>query len=155
MVRRARRSLGFAALYAMSFFLTASNVVAQQVSKVSPKGTKFLLYTPPGHPSNGPYPLLMVLHGQGALGDNLGLLFLRDDTPSQLIKENRWPSRYPFIVVSPQLKRDPSIEDPADQEWPPEMVDEVLEYVRSNYSVNPNKIYITGLSLGAHGSYDY
>jgi predicted esterase len=128
--------------------------IAQQTAKVSPKGTKFLLYTPPNYSTSSTHPLLIVLHGQGGMGDNLNLLLNKDDIPSRLINENRWPA-YPFIVVSPQMKRDPSVPVAADQEWPPEMVDEVVEYVRANYSVNPNKIYITGLSQGSHGSYNY
>jgi predicted esterase len=136
-------------------FSTGGNLFAQQTKKVSPAGTKYLLYTPPGYNPSQTYPLLIVLHGQGGMGDNLDLLLNKDEIPSKLIHQNRWPSRYPFIVVSPQLKRDPSVPDPADQLWPPQMVDEVVEHVRSGYAVNPNKIYITGLSQGAHGSYDY
>ena len=140
---------------AFALILTGSMVFAQQVARVSPKGTGFLLYTPPGYPANGPYPLLIVLHGQGGLGDNLNMLINRDDIPSKLIAQNKWPTSYPFIVVSPQLKRDLSVPDPADQLWPPEMVDEVVEFVKAEYAVDANKTYITGLSQGAHGSYSY
>ena len=97
-------------------FVAASVMASgQQVQKISPEGTRFLLYTPPGYsPSGGPYPLLIVLHGQGGLGDNLSLLVNKDDIPSKLIAQNRWPANYPFIVVSPQLKRDPTVPEPAD-----------------------------------------
>ena len=144
----------FIALCAI-FLLTGSNVTAQQTKEVSPKGTKFLLYLPPGYNPSSSYPMLIVLHGQGGLGDNYNLLVNKDQIPSRLISENKWPSAYPFIVVTPQLKRDESVPIPADQKWPPEMVDEVVEHVRKGYAVNPNKIYITGLSQGSHGSYDY
>jgi predicted peptidase len=143
-------------IVAIALMLTGATSVAQQVEKISPGGTRFLLYTPPSYnESGGPYPLLIVLHGQGGLGDNLNLLRNKDDIPSKLIDQKRWPASYPFIVVTPQLKRDPSVPDPAEQTWPAEMVDEVVEYVRSHYTVDANKIYVTGLSQGAHGSYDY
>lgn len=144
-------------LMAIVLLLTGIIAYSQQVQKVSPKGTQFHLYTPPGYSStSGPYPLLVMLHGQGGIGDNLNLLLThRDDIPAKLIAQNNWPSGYPFIVLTPLLERDESIPDPRDQLWPPELVDEVVEYVRSNYAVNQNKIYVTGLSLGAHGSYSY
>src|SRR3546814_6532918 len=44
------------------------------------------------------------------LGDNINLLINKDDIPSRLIAQNQWPSHYPFIVVTPQLKRDPSVD---------------------------------------------
>ena len=154
-LRRIRMWFGKLIL-AIAFILSGIMAIGQQVQKISPKGTKFLLYTPPGYShGGGPYPMLVVLHGQGGLGDNLNLLINKDEIPSKLIAQNRWPANYPFIVVTPQLKRDPSVPDPAEQKWPAEMVDEVIEYVRSGYAVNPNKIYITGLSQGSHGSYDY
>ena len=144
----------YAILCAVVLLMVARTGIAQQTAKISPKGTKFLLYTPPNYNPSSTHPLLIVLHGQGGMGDNLNLLLNKDEIPSRLINEDRWPA-YPFIVVTPQMKRDLSVPEAADQEWPPEMVDEVVEYVRANYSVNANKIYITGLSQGSHGSYSY
>src|SRR5688500_12553431 len=142
--------------FAIALILMGATSMAQQVEKTSPAGTRFLLYTAPGYnESGGPYRVLIVLHGQGGMGDNLSLLRNKDELPSKLIDQKRWPANYPFVVVTPQLRRDPSVPDPADQTWPPEMVDEVVENVRSGYAVDANRIYITGLSQGAHGSYDY
>lgn len=140
----------------LALIATGATTLAQQVEKITPGGTRFLIYTPPAYsPSGGPYPLLLVLHGQGGLGDNTNLLINKDDIPSRQIADGRWSSHYPFIVVTPQLKRDLSVPDAADQKWPPGMVDEVVELVRSGYAVDDNRIYITGLSQGAHGSFDY
>ncbi len=137
--------------------LTGTSGYSQQVQKISPAGTKYLLYTPPGYnPGSGPSPLLVTLHGQGTIGDDLNaLLTFRDQIPAKLIAQQNWPATYPYIVVTPLLKRDESIPDSRDQLWSPALVDEVVEHVRSAYSVNTNKIYVTGLSLGAHGSYSY
>ena len=143
-------------ILAVALSLNGSTGFCQQIKKVSPKGTQFLIYTPPGYPSDGQYPLLLSLHGLGGMGTDLDLLLThKDQIPAKLIAQNTWPSDHPFIVVTPQLKRDESISNPKDQEWPPEVVDEVVEYVKSGYAVNDRKIYVTGLSLGAHGSYTY
>ena len=136
--------------------LTGCIAYSQQVQKVSPAGTKFFLYTPPGYPDNGPYPLLISLHGMGGVGEDLNRLLTHHDViPAKLIGDKKWPAAYPFIVLTPLLKPDPSVEDPKEQLWPTEVVDEVVDYVFSQYSVNQKKVYVTGLSLGAHGSYSY
>ncbi|HRJ30917.1 MAG TPA: alpha/beta fold hydrolase [Cyclobacteriaceae bacterium] len=126
----------------------------------SPGGTQFLIYTPPGYNANTPAPLLVNLHGQGQINPNpqwpgcFSIECLRtqgnDATPAYLIHQGQWPASRPFIVVSPQMKRDatPNI---ADQDWSPAYIDEVIEFVKTQRTINADKIYIMGLSLGGQG----
>ena len=136
--------------------LTSSIGFSQQVQKVSPAGTQYFLYTPPAYSAgDGPYPLLVFLHGLGGMGDDLDLLLThKDQIPAKFIAQGTWPYDQ-FIVVTPQLRRDESVTDVREQVWPPEMVDEVVRKVQADYAVNSSKIYVTGLSMGAHGSYSY
>lgn len=131
-----------------------------QVVMTSPGGTQFLIYTPPGYNANTPAPLLVNLHGQGQINPNpqwpgcFSIECLRtqgnDATPAYLIHNSQWPASRPFIVVSPQMKRDatPNI---ADQDWSPAYIDEVIEFVKTQRTINADKIYIMGLSLGGQG----
>lgn len=133
-------------------------VAAQQVNMTSPGGTKFWIYTPPGYSASNPAPMLINLHGQGQIGSDITLLTTQpnDATPAYLIAHGQWPASRPFIVVSPQLKRDISM--PVDQQdWPADYIDEVVEYVKNipNININPDKIYIMGLSLGGQGCMIY
>src|SRR5690606_9211669 len=90
------------------------------------------------------------------VGTDLNIILTgKDQIPAKLIADNKWPSSYPFIVVTPQMKEDPSVPNPKDQVWSPDVIDEVIEFVKSTYPASANRIYITGLSLGAHGSYSY
>lgn len=140
----------------LAILVLAFEAFPQQVRKVTPKGTRYLLYTPKTYPASAPYPLLVVLHGQGNLGDDLTMLEQGlDEMPSRLIARGRWPDHYPFVVVTPQLERDESIPNPRDQSWPPGMVDELIEVVKKDYAIDASRIYITGLSKGARGSFDY
>lgn len=130
----------------------------------SPAGTEFLIYTPPGYNANTPAPLLINLHGQGQINPNpqwpgcssIECLreHLNDATPAYLIDKGQWPASRPFIVVSPQMKRDgtPNI---ADQDWSAAYIDEVIEYVKTQRNINANKIYLMGLSLGGKGCMIY
>jgi predicted esterase len=147
---------------ALCLILFISSVVAfgqSQTQNVSPGGTKFLLYTPASYNASTPTPLLISLHGGGEIGDDLTKLTTGTPhlLPSKLISQGAtsWPASRPFIVVSPQLKRDLSIPNYNDQEWPATLVNEVVEYVRANYNIDANKIYLTGISLGAAGGWDY
>ncbi|MEX2231397.1 MAG: Ig-like domain-containing protein [Cyclobacteriaceae bacterium] len=72
--------------------------------------------------------------------------------PSRLIYLNRWPADLPFIVLTPQLKPDPS--DPEIQ-WSAEYIDEVVRYVTANFSVDLSRIYVTGISRGGTGAWTY
>lgn len=118
---------------------------------------KFWMYTPPGYNAGTPAPLLINLHGQGQIGDNLNMLINQpsDATPAYLIANSQWPAARPFIVVSPQLKRDLAIPNISDQDWVASYIDEVVEYVKTQRNINTNKIYIMGLSLGGQGCMIY
>jgi predicted esterase len=149
----------FLLLVAFVLFLKSHVIMAQQVSKVTPAGTKFWIYTPSGYNPTGTttYPMLVVLHGGSEIGDDLTKLTSNTphQIPSRLIYLNQWPSTLPFIVVTPQLKRDTSVPNYNDQEWPATYVNEVVDYVRTKYKVDASKMYFTGISLGGAGCWDY
>jgi hypothetical protein len=95
--------------------------------------------------------------GGSEIGDNLNIFFgtSAPRSPAYLIHNNQWPASRPFIVVTPQLKRDLSIPNFNDQEWPMRTVDEVVEYIRANFKVDPSRIYLTGISLGGAACWNY
>jgi predicted esterase len=142
---------------AIFFMLQLISAAAQhQIKQQTPAGTKFWLYTPPGYSSNSHWPLLVTLHGAGTIGDDLdAMLAFRDEIPAKLIRDGKWPASRPFIVVTPQLKRDLAVPDHRDQVWSAELVDELIEYVKQKFSVDHNRIYLTGLSLGGAGVWNY
>ncbi|MEQ1587016.1 MAG: T9SS type A sorting domain-containing protein [Cyclobacteriaceae bacterium] len=115
------------------------------------------MYTPASYQAGTPAPLLVSLHGQAEIGDNISLLTSGSapKNPAVLINQNQWPADRPFVVLSPQLKRDLSVPNVADQDWPAAYVDEVIEYVKTIRTIDINRIYITGLSLGGQGCMIY
>lgn len=134
-------------------------VFAQQAAYESPAGTKFLLYTPPGYSSStSTFPLLLSLHSRGEVADDLTELTSKnpEDMPSRLIYLNRWPQNLPFIVLTPQLRPEEGDPDPKwGPQWPPELVDEVVRYVTSIFRVDLQRIYVTGMSKGGIGTWNY
>jgi len=162
-----------AVLFVVAFLSTAMNSSAQQadgtqVEYQTPSGLKYLVYIPQGYnASSATYPVLFYLHGGGDINSAYEIGQLTGEWPAEswnqtphhappwLIAHGQWPSSYPFIVVSPLLKRDTSVPNFNDQTWPIDVVDGLVELIKTNYRVNTGKIYFTGMSLGAAGCWSY
>lgn len=95
------------------------------------------------------FPLLVFLHGSWERGDGTGLLsqVLRHGPP-RVIQAGEWPSSRPFVVLSSQL-------DTTQAAWPVEKIDAFIDHAVDTYRVAPSRIYLTGLSLGGHGTWTY
>lgn len=108
-------------------------------------------YIPPiaSDGGNVRYPLLLFLHGSGERGNGASeLQAVTRHGPPKLIREGKWDASRPFIVLSPQL--------PASQDrWGVDSLDAFIDYAVETYRVDPDRIYLTGLSLGGHGTWMY
>jgi predicted peptidase len=102
----------------------------------------YLLYLPPDYEQKDSWPLMVFLHGAGERGSDLQKV--KAHGPAKLIEQGR---DFPFIIVSPQC--------PAGQWWPVlsreiiSLIDEMME----RYKVDPNRVYLTGLSMGGYGTW--
>jgi len=144
------------------FMLPLFPLAAQtHVALTSPAGTEFWLYTPANYSVGTPAPMLMSLHGIGQINPsplggcssiNCLISMAGDATPAYLIATNRWDTSRPFVVVSPQLKSDGT---GLEQDWSADIIDEVLEYVKTLKNIDNNRIYFSGLSLGGQGAMIY
>ncbi len=106
-------------------------------------GCKYLVYLPEGYGEKGKkWPLVMYLHGAGERGDNL-----------ELVKCNGWPllikqsKKFKFIILAPQC--------PQEQWWTAktETLMALLDDIESNYDVDKDRVYLTGLSMGGFGTW--
>jgi predicted peptidase len=105
---------------------------------------KYLLYLPKGYggKKDQKWPLMLFLHGAGERGDDTNLV--KKHGPPKLIDQGK---EFPFIIVSPQC--------PLNSWWP-EQVDALtalLDEVQAKYAVDPDRVYLTGLSMGGFGSW--
>ena len=110
---------------------------------------------PEGYDSEKEYPLVFYLHGAGERGtDNYMHVKVNSVMQTLLNEENR--EAYPCIVLAPQC--------PEDRFWYPwlegdtnftvtEALVEFLEDAQESYSVDSRRIYITGVSMGAIGTW--
>ncbi len=115
-------------------------------SAVSSGGYPFQLYLPLGAaaaPAKAPtrWPLMIFLHGSGERGSDLGRV--KVNGPPKLVEGQ---DNFPFILVSPQL--------PADAEnWDAGRLDKLLDWALASLPVDRDRVVLTGLSLGGHGTW--
>ena len=102
----------------------------------------YLLYLPEDYAKKEAWPVLVFLHGSGERGDDLELV--KKHGPPKKIAAGH---KYPFIVVSPQC--------PKYQRWQPVVLDALLDDLIQNYKVDKNRVYLTGLSMGGQGTWDW
>jgi hypothetical protein len=112
----------------------------------SPSG--YYEYLPPTYGNGEPHPLVVFWHGIGENGNGDSELdrVLRGGPP-RLIERDQWDNERPFIVLSAQH---PGGGCPA-----PDEIRDFLAHALSTYRVDPSRVYLTGLSCGAIGSWNY
>lgn len=127
--------------YCLAYFLLHPAAKAQQTPEKMMREVRYLLYLPKGYAQDSTqrWPLLLFLHGSGERGDDLEKV--KKHGPPKLIAQGR---EYPFIVVSPQ----------ASQGWESQDLYDLLQDCKRRYRVDPDRVYLTGLSMGGYGTWD-
>jgi predicted esterase len=128
--------------------------VARPIGTVEGAAQGYLEYLPLTYDEAGdPSPLLVFLHGSGESGTGrqiaLESTLARAGIPV-LIAVDRWPDERPFVVLSPQHEE-------VSPNWCMES-DEIkafLDFALEHYNVDPARVYVTGLSCGAIGLWNY
>jgi predicted esterase len=149
-----RRAVGLGAVLRLSApewwgFIRAPLLPA---ARVGPGTLGYGEYLPPGYGDGEPRPLLVFLHGGGEYSDGSTAQLpriLKLGIPS-LIETDDWPNDRPFIVLMPQY--------PAAEAEARELADEVeafLKFAVDHYEVDMDRVYLTGVSCGGIGLWDY
>jgi predicted peptidase len=103
---------------------------------------EYLLSLPKGYrASKEQFPLMLFLHGSGERGSDLEKIKLHG-----LPKMLEAGLELPCIVVSPQC--------PSDTWWDTEALSALLDHLEKTLRVDPDRIYVTGLSMGGFGTWE-
>lgn len=128
-------------------------LVAQPLGEMDGALLGYYEYLPPSYSEDrSASPLLVFLHGSGesGAGDKFSLAKLTGTAIPNLISANKWPDDRPFIVLAPQHE-----EDPPSFCFELEEIHDFLSFALENYNVDPSRVYLTGLSCGAIGLWNY
>jgi hypothetical protein len=106
------------------------------------------LYLPADYNPSGPaLPFTIFLHGQGETGTgsgNGGVNDLLIAGPPKFLNAGDRPTG--MVIFCPQT---------SINTWEPNWVEAARSFMVSNYNVDPNRFYLTGLSLGGSGTAKY
>jgi len=159
-MRRIRSAaLTLAGLFLSSLGSFAAEPAAGKMIKVTPgKGDRvaYWLYLPEGAVENKEkLPVVVFLHGMGQRGSNLDQVLAHG--PPKLIAGGK---HFPFIMIAPQCPNDShkGRRNAKSFWWHPEgpidKVKNILDFESKRLgNIDPDRIYITGLSMGGFGTY--
>ena len=110
-------------------------------------GWGYALYLPEGYESDPQkdWPLIVFLIGTGERGHSLSLLTKHG--PLQTVLNGQ---SLPVIITSPMLEISPDF-----RSFPEGYLDDLMEEILANCRVDPERIYLTGLSMGGEATYRY
>ncbi len=114
-----------------------------------PDGTtyKYGLFIPPQYEWNSTHkwPVILFLHGSGEVG-NKGLKQLKVGLPPRIGTRS---DRFPFITICPQAHARWFREQDAAAVWA------ILDAVLEEYRADPDRVYLTGLSMGGFATWEF
>lgn len=124
---------------------TAKTLPPSIAEKTDNLHEKFWLYLPKRHmTSEEPLPLIIYLHGSSRRGRNLE--DVKGNGLPPLLDQN---DDFEFVVASPQ-----ALSKYRWQEcWQPDDLILLLDHLLATYHIDPNRVYLTGLSMGGYGTW--
>ena len=133
----------------------ADTTLTARAVATGPNSNGFYEYLPKGYVegTTQTYPLIISMHGIGELGNGTtDLPIVLDDGIPMYISDHLFPETVTvngqtssFIVLIPQFVAWPLATDVGD----------VIAYAQQHYRVDPNRIYLAGLSMGGGAVWDY
>jgi predicted peptidase len=118
--------------------VTEQHLYSVQITREASIG--YLISLPPGYnEGKQKWPLIFFLHGGSGRGDEINLV-AKYGPPAIAAKGGD----YPFIVLSPQCKK--------GEIWTnTDLLISLLDDVIAHYRVDPDRVYLTGSSMGGRG----
>ncbi|MBO9633775.1 MAG: T9SS type A sorting domain-containing protein [Chitinophagaceae bacterium] len=138
--------------------VTASaQLTARSIKKTgSNEDIGFYEFKPPNYDPSIKYPMIIFLHGYGERGNGTTQLsrVLNNGLAKNIASGNTmtftWNGKTEsFVVLMPQLN------ESNYSYWQNWYIDEMLKYGKANFSIDTNRIFLTGLSMGGGGTWVY
>lgn len=122
-----------------------ANLLQKEVKITEQIDINYLFFEPSNnkHTINGKKPLIIFLHGAGERGTDIEKVKVHG--PPMIVETDK---DFGFYVLSPQCR--------SNKRWNPKLLSQLLdEVLANNKNIDQNRIYLTGLSMGGYGTYDW
>ena len=132
--------------------------VARVYKDQSQQAMPYRVFIPKGYDQSQKYPLVLWLHGAGSVGrDNLKQISSasRPGTHIWTTPENQ--AKHPAFVVAPQCPQSVGCWDDGRTNEPGPhllLVLKILDSLRTEFSIDSERIYVAGQSMGGYGTWD-
>ena len=141
--------------------VTADDYEARSYTDPAGNTIPYRLFVPRSYAPDQQYPLVLFLHGGGAQGTD-NRVQIRCCSGARVWAEPEFQAVHPAFVLVPQIPSRwvetnfarGSHKLPEPNIWET-LTRAVLESVRTEFSIDPRRIYIAGQSLGGYGVWDY
>lgn len=145
-------------ILSFTFLLFCSyNIHAQLTFKplgTTSAGNGYIEYLPPAYTTNPnqKLPIILFFHGSGENGNGTtDLSKIYNTGLPQIIKNDTWTYKDQFVVLMPQhVSTNANNLCPSANE-----VRNFIDYARKAYNIDTLQLYITGLSCGGNGVWDF
>jgi len=134
----------------------APEAIAQEVvklpdavaAKTKCMNPEFVFHRPKGVDASKEAPLLIYLHGMAWRGKDIGLIK----------RVSRWglsknADKQNLLLAMPQCDTDAKGEQKGRGRWKPDDVMLLLEYLKKNYKIDEDRVYLAGYSMGGFGTW--
>jgi predicted peptidase len=138
-------SIPILALLAFSSLAAADTGFLDRAITFQGNTYSYQVYVPANYTPDKPWPVILYLHGNEHQGAD-GMRQTNAPIASALREHRDW---FPAVVVFPQAQPDTSWIEPAMQELALAELDKTV----SEFHGDPRRIYLTGFSMGASGTY--
>ncbi|MCK7559576.1 hypothetical protein MKQ70_33355 [Chitinophaga sedimenti] len=128
-----------------NFAQMPAGISVQTLGRAAPAINKqYVLYTPSTYNTekSKSWPVIIFLHGIGERGSNITAV-KNVALPRKLAGEKD----FQFVMIAPQCS--------ADEWWDIPSLNALYAEVLEKYNVDPSRVYLTGLSMGGYGAWNW
>ncbi len=133
-------------LFALLLAFHCTPIMAQQLTAhrdAVKENYDFWIYTPADYDSNDTKkPLLLFLHGASCRSNNMEQCLRYG--PVDALRRGK---SIDAVILTPQL--------PPRARWNPDKLLQLVDWTQQHYTIDTNRIYVLGMSLGAYGTLDF
>lgn len=121
-----------------------SQLIDAELQTIVEEKLNYYLYFPRDYEEkkDEKFPLLLFLHGGGESGENI--TEIKKNGPPKLIANGK---EFPFLILAPQNPY-------KNKWWNTRAINQLLDSVVGSNRVDPNRIYLTGLSRGGGAAWE-